>query len=171
MIPRMIAPWQLLPAGNLRQSSYLDTQDERPQHRSAGEGAWGRFSGLRGWGRMQIARSPFICVRATRPPRCSRLHDQSHRRHHVPALTRRPQKITFGEMRSSGVRGIPIYCADFRCSHSIRISADRWSDHIRLSDLEPRLVCKVCGKRSADMRPDFRLCYKFGSSGGISKRS
>ena len=29
----------------------------------------------------------------------------------------RPQKITFGEMRASGVRGLLVYCADFRCSH------------------------------------------------------
>jgi hypothetical protein len=31
----------------------------------------------------------------------------------------RPQKITFGEMRSSGVRGLLIYCSDYNCSHSI----------------------------------------------------
>jgi len=36
----------------------------------------------------------------------------------MPALTH-PQKITFGEMRSSGVRGILIYCADYKCSDSI----------------------------------------------------
>ena len=47
-----------------------DTRDERPQRRSAGA-TWDRFSGLRGWGRMQIARHASICVRATRPPRCS----------------------------------------------------------------------------------------------------
>jgi hypothetical protein len=56
----------------------------------------------------------------------------------MPALTR-PQKITFEEMRSTGVRGILIYC----------------SDHVRLSDLEARFVCKVCGKTGADVRPDF----------------
>ena len=67
----------------------------------------------------------------------------------------RPQKITFGEMRDTGVHGILIYCADFHCSHSIATSADRWSDDIRLSDLEPRFVCKACGKRGADVRPDF----------------
>jgi hypothetical protein len=33
----------------------------------------------------------------------------------------RPQKITFGEMRSTGVRGLLIYCADYHCSHSIAI--------------------------------------------------
>jgi hypothetical protein len=27
--------------------------------------------------------------------------------------------------------------------------------YVRLSDLEPRFVCTVCGKRGADVRPDF----------------
>ena len=40
-------------------------------------------------------------------------------------------------MRESGVRGILIYCADYRCSHSIEMSADTWPDTMRLSDLEP----------------------------------
>src|ERR1700682_2162507 len=67
----------------------------------------------------------------------------------------RPQKISLGEMRSSGVRGLLIYCADYRCSHSITISADRWPDDVRLSDLEARFACKACGKRGADVRPNF----------------
>ncbi len=67
----------------------------------------------------------------------------------------RPQKITFGEMRSSGVRGVLVYCSDYKCSHGIALSADRWPDTIRLSDIEPRFVCKACGKRGADVRPDF----------------
>jgi hypothetical protein len=67
----------------------------------------------------------------------------------MPALTR-PMKITFGEMRASGIRR--IYCADHRCSHSIQMSADRWPDHVRLSDIEPLFVCKACGKRGADVR-------------------
>jgi hypothetical protein len=37
-----------------------------------------------------------------------------------------PTKITFGEMREMGVRGVLIYCADYQCSHSIAINADRW---------------------------------------------
>jgi hypothetical protein len=67
----------------------------------------------------------------------------------------RPQKITFGEMRSTGVRGLLIYCSDYKCSHSIAISADPWPDHFRLSDLEARFVCKACGKMGADVLPDF----------------
>jgi hypothetical protein len=31
---------------------------------------------------------------------------------------KRDQKITFGEMRRSGVRSIMIYCADYRRAHS-----------------------------------------------------
>ena len=67
----------------------------------------------------------------------------------------RQQKITFGEMRSSGVRGVLIYCSDFRCSHHIEISADRWADDVRLSDIEPGFVCTACCKRGADVRPNF----------------
>ena len=51
-----------------------------------------------------------------------------------------PQKITFGEMRSSGVRDVLVYCRDHHCSHHIRISADFWPDHLRLSDIEDRFV-------------------------------
>jgi hypothetical protein len=49
----------------------------------------------------------------------------------VSALTR-PQKITFDEMRDTGVRGILIYCSDYKCSHSIAISADQWPDDVRI---------------------------------------
>ena len=41
-------------------------------------------------------------------------------------------------MCDSGVRGLLVYCADYRCSHSIAVSADRWPDEVQLSDIEPR---------------------------------
>jgi hypothetical protein len=45
----------------------------------------------------------------------------------------RPVKITFGEMRSGGgPTGILVYCADYRCSHSIEMSAEQWPDDVRL---------------------------------------
>jgi hypothetical protein len=49
----------------------------------------------------------------------------------VDGMTDRPQKITFAEMRDMGVRGILVYCADYRCSHSIAISGDAWPDDAR----------------------------------------
>jgi hypothetical protein len=49
----------------------------------------------------------------------------------------RPTKITFGDVREMGVRGVLIYCADYHCSHSVALSADRWPDEVRQSDIEP----------------------------------
>jgi hypothetical protein len=72
----------------------------------------------------------------------------------MPEVTRQ-QKITFGEMRAGGVSGLLVYCADYRCSHSIALSADRWPDDVRLSDIEPRFTCQACGQRGADVRPDW----------------
>ena len=48
-----------------------------------------------------------------------------------------------------------VYCADYKCAHLAKIGADGWPDHVRLSDLETRFVCKACGKRGADVRPNF----------------
>jgi hypothetical protein len=72
----------------------------------------------------------------------------------MPEVTRQ-QKISFEEMRASGVRGVLVYCSDYRCSHSTAINADRWPDHVRLSDIQPRFTCQACGKRGADVRPNF----------------
>jgi hypothetical protein len=47
----------------------------------------------------------------------------------MPHAPTRQKKITLGEMRSSGVRGLLMYCADYRCAHAVRISGDRWPDH------------------------------------------
>jgi hypothetical protein len=70
-------------------------------------------------------------------------------------LVEHPQKITLGEMREMGVRGVLVCCSDYKCSHWGRIIADRWPDHVRLSDLEPLFVCQACGTRPADLRPNF----------------
>lgn len=71
------------------------------------------------------------------------------------SVERRHQKLTLGEMRASGVRGLLIYCSDYQCSHWTAISGDRWPDDVRLSDIEGRFVCEACGQRGADVRPNF----------------
>jgi hypothetical protein len=64
----------------------------------------------------------------------------------------RPQKITFGDMRSDGgPTGILVYCADYRCSNSIEMSADQVAGRREAVGF----VCKACGKRGADVRPHF----------------
>jgi hypothetical protein len=76
--------------------------------------------------------------------------------------TVRQQKITFGEMRESGVRGILIYCSDHKCSHSIEMSADgRMTFGHRIS----RQSSPVRRAVSA-ARPDFGLAQ---SAGGLNE--
>jgi len=50
---------------------------------------------------------------------------------------------TFAKMRAAGVHGVLIYCNDHHYSHSTRLAADRLADDVRLSDIEPRLICAV----------------------------
>jgi hypothetical protein len=77
----------------------------------------------------------------------------------------RPQKITLGEMRSTGPRGLIVFCSDYRCSHNVALApalVDQWPDELRLSDLESRFVCTVCGRRGANISGDFHW-RKLGS--------
>jgi hypothetical protein len=57
-------------------------------------------------------------------------------------MSARPQKITFAELRAQGVHGLLVCCQDYRCSHSIEISADPWPDHLRSSDIEAALSAR-----------------------------
>ena len=70
-------------------------------------------------------------------------------------MTATPTKITFGELRASGVRDVLINCRDHRCSHHVETNADGWGDEVPLSDIESGFVCTRCGKRGADVRPKF----------------
>ena len=63
-----------------------------------------------------------------------------------------PMKITFREMRETGATRIIVFCKDYRCSHNIQMDAAKWPDEMRLSDLEPRFICTVCGKRGSIIR-------------------
>jgi hypothetical protein len=56
----------------------------------------------------------------------------------------------------------PFECAIARAAcrlgsltSNLYVSADAWADDVRLSDIEPRFVCTACGKRGADVRPNF----------------
>jgi hypothetical protein len=62
------------------------------------------------------------------------------------------QKIPSAKCARPAFAGILIYCADFHCGHAIAISADQ----VRLSDIELQFVCTACGKKYAEVRPDWR---------------
>ena len=58
-------------------------------------------------------------------------------------------------MRETGVRDLIVFCADYKFSHNVKLAAmmvDQWPNDLRQSDLEPRFVCKACGKRGTILR-------------------
>jgi hypothetical protein len=63
------------------------------------------------------------------------------------------RKITLAEMKASGAHDLIAYCTARHCGHWVIVSADRWRDDVRLSDLEPHFVCSECGSKGADIRP------------------
>ena len=46
----------------------------------------------------------------------------------MPELTRQ-KKITFGEMRAAGVRGLLVYCSDYECSVVREFDTSRKDTH------------------------------------------
>ena len=81
--------------------------------------------------------------------------------------TDHPQK-TFGSLRITGVRSVLVCCADDKCSHVVAINPDTSPDSLRLSDIEQLFVCQLCGKRGADVRPDFpQVKMGTASTGGL----
>jgi hypothetical protein len=39
-------------------------------------------------------------------------------------------------------------------------NGDQWPDDLRLSDIELRFTCAACGKRGADVRPDWQAAAR-----------
>src|SRR4051794_15037523 len=56
----------------------------------------------------------------------------------------------------------------YHCSQTIALSADPWPDHVRLSDLERRFVCKVCGNPRRRYPAGFQLEQKARTRDGLS---
>jgi len=55
-------------------------------------------------------------------------------------------KITFGEMRAAGTISILVYSADYKCSPSIAMAADRRGDDVHcgaLMGVERLLPCLI----------------------------
>jgi hypothetical protein len=63
-------------------------------------------------------------------------------------------QITLGQLRQSGPGRLHVLCGGDNCSHSIVIDADCWPGSLRLSDVKELFVCRVCGHRGADVKPD-----------------
>jgi hypothetical protein len=93
-------------------------------------------------------------------------HLARHRARHTgtsdPQIAAVLGNSTSGDMREMSVRGGLVYCADYYCSHSVALSADRWPEGMRLSDIQPHLVRKIGAEPHKKTRHSRRA--SFGSS-------
>ena len=73
-------------------------------------------------------------------------YDRRLRSSPYTTMTSYPEKITFGEMRTSGVRDVLVYCRDIVAATPLRSAADRW----------PRVIFPpsgVVGDRVPNVKP------------------
>jgi hypothetical protein len=55
------------------------------------------------------------------------------------------------------IRGLLVYCSDYKCSDDVEISAVDGPDNVRLSDLEPLVTCQACGTKGRRSQSGFQL--------------
>jgi hypothetical protein len=138
--------------------------------------------------RVEVVGEPFLELAVTL---VARVCDGLKRLTIAPrwAVSDRSEKITFAEMREQGVRGLLIYCSDYRCSRSIAASGDPWPGAFRsraaVRMLRPRQArCRCAPLRgrpdgifvnpfeTGSIGPDlFWAACRMGLEGLVSKRA
>jgi hypothetical protein len=83
-------------------------------------------------------------------------------RDHVAALDQRMTRPDVAHFRNHGVTHLCINCIDLACNHQTLISLEGLPDDLVLADLKPRMRCARCGRKGADVRPDWRPHVKHG---------
>jgi len=74
-----------------------------------------------------------------------------------PSFKPHDKPVTLGNLRSHRIRTLLIYCGNPKCSHSGRLQHYQWPDDVTLGELQPRMLCTVCGHLGADVRPDWDI--------------
>jgi hypothetical protein len=68
-----------------------------------------------------------------------------------------PRRANIGHCRAHDLTHLLIYCTNFPvfCYHDARMPIDRFSDDAMLDDIQARCRCTKCGKKGAEIRPDW----------------
>ncbi len=48
-----------------------------------------------------------------------------------------------------------VHCSNPDCHHNAEIDASGFPDDVTFGDLQPRMLCTVCGHRGADVSPSW----------------
>ena len=68
-----------------------------------------------------------------------------------------PRNANIGHCRAHDLTHLLIYCTNFPvfCYHDARIPIDGLPDDLQLDDIQARCRCTRCGKKGAEVRPDW----------------
>jgi hypothetical protein len=71
----------------------------------------------------------------------------------IPNLLLHDKPVRLANMRSLGRTHVVVYCSNPGRHHSAEIDAGGFPDNVTIGDLQPRMLCIVCGHRGADISP------------------
>jgi hypothetical protein len=75
----------------------------------------------------------------------------------IPNLLLHDEPVPLANMRSLGRNRVVVYCSNPDCHHNAEIDASSgFPDDVTFGDLQPRMLCTVCGHRGADVSPSWQ---------------
>ena len=73
----------------------------------------------------------------------------------IPNLVLHDKPVRLANMRTHGRKHVFVNCGNPDCYHNAELDVSRLPDDATFNDLQPRMLCTVCGHRGADVRPDW----------------
>jgi hypothetical protein len=70
----------------------------------------------------------------------------------IPNLLLHDKPVSLADQRSLGFKNVWVYCSNPDCHHNADLDVEHLPDDLTFNDLQPRMVCTVCGHRGADVR-------------------
>jgi hypothetical protein len=73
----------------------------------------------------------------------------------IPNLVLHDKPVPLANMRSHGRNRVLVCCGNPACRRNADIDASGFPDQATFNDLQPRMVCSVCGHRGASVSPSW----------------
>ena len=73
----------------------------------------------------------------------------------IPNLLLHDKPVPLSNMRTLGRTHIVVCCSNPDCRRNAEIDASSFPDDATFSNLQPRMLCTVCGHRGADVSPSW----------------
>jgi hypothetical protein len=67
----------------------------------------------------------------------------------------RRQRNTVSRVKGYGVTHLLVYCSRPECRNERRLPVEQFPDDAEILSIGPRMRCEKCGRKGADVRPDW----------------